>query len=197
MKKVAILGGSFDPIHIGHIMMVYYTSKLNIFDEVWIMPCYKSAWGKELTDHKHRLKMCQLAMKYINLITKGNIIRVSDYEIKNKITGRTHIILDNLKKKYNDITFSLVIGQDNADNINKWHNYKEIIKQYQFVVLPRDNKKPEKWYLKKPHIYIKDLLPNISSTEIRKGLDDNFSKYTRYIPQDVWKYILDENIYQK
>jgi len=189
MKKIALIGGAYDPIHIGHVMMAYYTSKLNIFDEVWLMPCYESGWGKKMTDQDHRLNMCYSAMTYIDLITKGSIVRISDYEIKNKITGKTHIILERMEKDFPEYEFSLVIGQDNADNITKWQKHLYIINKYQFVVCPRDNRTPIDWYTKKPHILIENKLPEISSTDIRNGLKNDFGKYAGFVPQKVLEYM--------
>ena len=194
MKKVALIGGAYDPIHIGHIQMAFETSKLDIFDEVWIMPCYKSGWGKTMTGYYHRLKMCYLAMTYINSITKGNV-SISNYEIRNKITGKTYEILERMSIDFPDTEFSIVIGQDNADNIEKWERYNYITEKYQFVVCPRDSKTHKLWYFKNPHILISNKLPTISSSDIRKNIRNDFERYVRYVPPDVLDYIINEGIY--
>jgi len=94
--KVALFGGSFNPIHIGHFQtakLVLDTSKS--FDEVWFMPCYKSKYGKKLVDAQHRLNMCSLACH------ADARMQVSDYEIDQRFAGETYHFLKQLFRLMN------------------------------------------------------------------------------------------------
>lgn len=195
MKKIALIGGAFDPIHTGHERMAIHTFTLKMFDQIWIQPCYKSGWGKDMTDSFHRLNMCAMAVAKIREKIRSFSVRLSNYEIKNKITGRTYEILEQMKNDFPDTEFSLVIGQDNADNIDKWERYEEIINMYQFVVMARHNKEPKEWYLKKPHVYVQHKIPDISSTLIRDNISKHWSMYSRYLDSDVLIYMNNCNLY--
>ena len=171
--KVALLGGAFDPPHIGHIRIAEFvlnTSKT--FDEVWIAPCARHMYGKQMEDAEHRLKMCELATRH------DGRIKVFDYEIQNELAGETYHFVKRLleepyaKHKYD---FSIIIGQDNANTFDKWVNYEDLVKMIRFVVVSRsgtDRDPAVDWYLDPPHIYLYggDEIPNISSTDIRLWL---------------------------
>jgi nicotinate-nucleotide adenylyltransferase len=201
--KVAILGGAFDPIHPGHILVAKFvlnTSKE--FDEVWLMPAYEHMHGKNMAPANHRLAMCELAAK------SDGRIKVFDYEIRNKLSGETYQTIKLLQeeKLYKDkYHFSLIIGQDNANTFDKWVNYIHLEKLIRFVVVPRKGVAPDpkvNWYFKPPHIYLpndeKHTLNDKSSTEIRKML----SSYKRsvetsaYLDYDVHNYIIKKGLYK-
>ena len=92
--RVAILGGAFDPIHKGHIQLAQFVLNTSgQFDEVWLMPNFRSISGKEMVSAEHRLKMCEIAAKV------DNRIKVFDYEIRNKLKGETYYFFKKLKEE--------------------------------------------------------------------------------------------------
>lgn len=208
--NVAILGGTFNPIHNSHIdvaKFVLNTSKQ--FDEVWLMPAYKHMYNKEMVSSKHRLEMCKLASKV------DGRIKVFDYEIRNQLSGETYNLVKRLKteteltEKYK---FSMIIGLDNANTFDKWVNYEELERLMSFVVIPRKGyTRDEKvdWYLKYPHIYLNDenKIVETSSTEVRDKLyhfynDKQEHKYCyddflKLLNKDVLDYILEHELYLK
>lgn len=198
--KVAILGGAFDPIHQGHIQVakaVLDWSKT--FDEVWLMPCYKHLYGKQLTDSRHRLKMCELASQ------QDGRIKVFDYEIKHKLQGETYHLVTRLldedfaKDQYD---FSLIIGLDNANDFDKWVNYKHLERSIRFVVVPRSGINRDEavdWYLKSPHIYLSNVsIPDYSSTQVREYLKEGIYQHlSEVLDSLVVKYIKDNELYKK
>lgn len=195
--KVAILGGAFNPITLGHIKLCKFvldTSKT--FDEVWLMPCYQHMYGKKLESADDRLEMCSLAAKV------DGRIRVFSYEIANKLHGETFQLVKRLQEEEeskNKYDYSLIIGQDNANQFDKWVNYELLEKMIRFVVVPRSGVKPDpkvKWYLKPPHIYLTDEhnIGEISSTMVRECLAKGGSTEKLLDPL-VDEYIRDNNLY--
>ena len=202
--KVAILGGAFDPIHVGHIeaaQFVLNTSKT--FDEVWLMPCYKHMNGKDLTPAEHRLEMCKLASNV------DGRIKVFDYEITNKLGGETYNFVNRLLQEdfaKDQYDFSMIIGQDNANTFDSWVNYEHLERMMRFVVVSRKGVEPTKeaWYLKAPHIYLQDegeAISNISSSEIRYKLIGNDAADQSFIfkslNEEVVDYIFDNLLYRE
>lgn len=168
--NVAIFGGAFDPVTLGHLdvaQLVLDTSRT--FDEVWFMPCYQHMHGKQMESAAHRYAMCQLAAQY------DGRIKVSDYEIHHKLAGETYNLVKRLladeqySERYN---FSFVLGQDQANSYHTWVNYDELERLIRHVVVPRDGCNPDlnnPWYLKSPHIYLRNEKPprSTSSTQVR------------------------------
>lgn len=201
--NVALLGGAFDPVHIGHFeiaQLVLDTSKT--FDEVWFVPCYEHMYGKEMTHFKYRLEMCRIAVK------NDKRIKVFDYEIKKQLKGETyHFVKQLLEEEFarDKYDFSIIIGQDNAETFSKWVNYKYLEKMIRFVIIPRQGIKPkENWYLKPPHIWLNnEKVTGISSTELRKSLDlegceHMYYELNKYFPNnEVLKYIVKNKLYER
>ena len=204
--KVAIYGGAFDPITIGHVQVAETLLSIGEFDEVWIMPAYNHLHGKEMESAENRLKMCKLAVEH------DKRIKVFDFEIFNKLGGETYHFVKKLKESgMNDTcNFSLVIGQDNANSFDTWVNYEELERMIRFVVVPRKGYTIEDynaWYLKYPHIYIngETNIMEVSSSEVRKLLNDNDSyiedrinneRLKTKIPESVYNYIVENDLYK-
>jgi len=170
--QVAILGGAFDPITVGHIQVAQLIlNQSQVFDEVYLLPCYQHIYNKKMASPEHRLHMCKLAASV------DGRIKAFDYEIMHKLGGETYNLAKKLleDKKYKDShSFSFIIGLDNANTFSNWVNYADLERLARFVVVPRTGQKPKRgvnWYLKTPHIYIEPDAPllEISSTDIREG----------------------------
>lgn len=196
-KKVAIFGGAFDPPHLGHKKVVTYLMNNVHMDEVLIMPCgVHKLKGEINTDTKYRLEMTRLAFSNIdgvNISTEDIDISNSDEDVEGK--GSTFNLLCGLEENYHksgvDVELYFVIGQDNADSIDKWYNWEKLINDWRFIILPRNSKtEAVKWYRKSPHIYLKDFeLINISSTELRTNIDNAF------LEEDVYSFIIENGLY--
>ena len=215
--NVAILGGAFDPIHRGHIAVAQFVLDFStMFDQVWLMPCYKHLYGKKMTSWKHRLEMCRLAAQGDRRIV------VSDYEIKHKLGGETYHLAKKLlsedfaKGQYD---FSFIIGMDNADTFDKWQNFEDLERMMRFVVVPRQGYPRvhrKSWYLSPPHMYVfpegseghrgKVNLPKVSSTEVKRYLSgvhtgvaiwEREAFLTRNLNGDVREYIKKNGLYRE
>jgi nicotinate-nucleotide adenylyltransferase len=199
--KIAILLGAFDPVTNGHIQLANFVSKH--FDKVWIVPSFKHAYDKKTVSFDDRLNMLNLAIeKYPKLV-------VSDFEREFKPDhGRTYeLVKELLYSRYaKGNEFSIVIGQDNAEDIFNWYNHKSLLSMMSFTVVTRKGvlvNKNTDWYLKQPHLYLKDdcdEIMEISSTTVRGLLRDPIKRFDKgllsnYINEDVYDYIIENELY--
>jgi nicotinate-nucleotide adenylyltransferase len=200
-KKVAILGGAFDPPHIGHLKLAQFVlNSSKTFDEVYIMPCYKHMYNKEMLSTEQRLEMCNLAVKDFG----DNRIKVSDYETFNELGGETYTLVNNLLEEdyaKDEMDFSMIIGYDNALSFDKWVNYEHLERMIRFVVVSRagveiDHNKAG-WCLKSPHIFLqadKGTIPGVSSTAIRSNVINSFD-ISGMVTPSVENYIKENKLY--
>ena len=152
--NIGIFGGSFNPIHSGHLAIARAALKQCRLDEVWLMvsPQNPLKQQSELLDDSLRFEMAQKALEGINGVM------ACDYEFHLPKPSYTWNTLQNLSKDYPDHRFSLLIGGDNWAHFERWRHWKDILRNYDVVVYPRDN------YYGTIDV---PLLP-VSSTEIRQ-----------------------------
>jgi nicotinate-nucleotide adenylyltransferase len=198
-KRVAILGGAFNMVTIGHIQTAQFVLDSAKFDMVFLMPCYSHMYNKQMESPEHRLNMCKLAT---NVDAR---IKVFDYEIKNELAGETFKLVKMLNNDsdYEQYEFAFIMGQDNANTFNKWVNYEHLEKMMKFVVIPRKGVERDlniDWYLNKPHIFLNSEETNImdvSSTLVRNLLKENKTEeLQKYLNKDVINYILENKLYE-
>lgn len=135
MKKIAILGGAFDPIHVGHYLVATQVKEKLKMDEVWFMVCYSYFPEfpdklKRITTYKDRLAMAKL--------WGNDSITISRFEEKYNKRSRTIDTLKLLKKKYPRNEFYWIIGSDALPTFHLWNKWESIIKDYNVVIFPRD-----------------------------------------------------------
>ena len=190
--KIGVLGGSFNPIHIGHAILANYITQCTDIEQLWLMVSPQNPLKSELPQSYdvHRLAMTELvASKRDNVITSG-------FEFTLPKPSYTVDTLKALREKFPLHEFVLVIGADNWQNFEKWKDWQEILDKHNILVYPRMGSE----------IVIPDDLCNkvekldspiieISSTYIReqlkKGKNMNF-----FLPKDVYRYILENNLYR-
>jgi nicotinate-nucleotide adenylyltransferase len=199
IRKIGLLGGAFDPITIGHLKLADYLMGNNILDEVWIFPCNVSYSGKEMASIEMRLQMCSEA---INDFGNDNI-KLCDFEIKNNLVGTFIEIIGKFLENYGDenVQYYFIIGMDNANKIDKWEKFDELLKLISFVVIPREGyteKKEFDWYKKEPHIYIDMYESNlISSTNVRDKIKkSNVDDKIPHLSDSVKKFIYSNGLYK-
>jgi len=198
--RVALYGGSFDPIHAGHVAIIKLLLKFsNAFDEVWLMPDYQSLYGKFLTEASHRVAMCNIVAQ------RDGRVKVCDYLIQHKLLGETYNYMKRLledesfKDRYD---FSLVIGADSAVSLPTWAGAEYLMKMVKFVVVPRPGTPFDPrctWFLNNvENIYIEpdpEYQVDISSTCVRS----NYWKQQdvqKYLPPGVPDYINQHALYK-
>ena len=211
-KQVAIIGGAFNPVTISHLKIAEAVFNSNSVDEVWIMPCLKHRYGKDMSSFRHRITMLDNALELYNFSKEDNKrIKVSDFEWANQIEGGTYILLKALKEKYLDHDFSFIIGGDNAMTINKWANYEKLLEETRFFVFNRifdpDILKDgigRSWWTVEPHVLLNDKIPPFSSTQARDLIKHNrkdpydevaLRKLLQIFPDGVYNYIMENKLY--
>lgn len=157
MNKVGIFGGSFNPIHTGHIALAQAVLKQCGLDEVWLMVSPQNPLKRNDTNllaDDLRLEMAQKALESV----EG--VKACDYEFHLPKPSYTWNTLQNLSKDYPDYTFILLIGGDNWAHFQRWRHWKDILWHHDVIVYPRDTY---------PGTIDVPLLP-VSSTEIRQRI---------------------------
>ena len=155
MKRIGFFGGSFNPIHNGHIALAQAVLRQCALDEVWLMVSPQNPLKRndaDLLDDRLRLEMAQKALEGV----EG--VKACDYEFRLPKPSYTWNTLQHLSKDYPDCTFSLLIGGDNWAHFTRWRHLKDILRCHQVIVYPRDEY---------PGTIDVPLL-DVSSTEIRQ-----------------------------
>ena len=132
--RIGVFGGSFNPVHIGHVMLASYLKQFEGFDEVWLMLSPLNplkANSTELIPDVTRLKMLDIALK------GAEGIKVSDIELSMPRPSYTINTLRYLAKRYPRHTFKLIIGSDNWKIFSQWKDSEAIIRDFGVVVYPR------------------------------------------------------------
>jgi len=203
-SRIGILGGAMNPPTLGHISLAQKVLNEKLVDHIWISPCYSHAYNKEMISPEQRADMCIMASK------KDGRITTSTFEIYNKIEGGTLVFIKKLMELLpcdanSDIKLYMIIGLDNANTIDKWINYKELIETVPFIVVNRKGIKRDlniDWYLKEPHKFIDaNEILKTSSTEARdiisiSGYND-LEKLRSLLDKDVLEYIIKNNLYKE
>jgi len=181
MIRTGIFGGSFNPIHNGHISLARQLREIAALDEVWLMvsPQNPLKASTDLLDDHIRFEMAQLAVEGL----EG--IKASDYEIHLPKPSYTWNTLQALKQDYPDREFVLMIGGDNWALFDKWYHADDIRQNYQIIVYPRRGYKGG--------IDGLDLI-DISSTEIRQLVKAG-KDIKHMVPQNVANFITQNDLY--
>lgn len=186
--RIGILGGSFDPPHIGHILIARQIRQLMKLDEIWLMPYYKHSWDSTASSAKHRFAMAKL-------IEEKGII-VSAEEIKSKRKNYTIQTVRRLKRKYPH-TFFWIVGSDILPDFKKWKEHEKLIKEIKFLVVPRAGFFPSP-KLQKGFLFISSpefVTSDISSSIVRRKIKDGLS-VEGLIQKPVLLYIQKHKLYK-
>ncbi len=155
--NVALLGGSFNPPHVGHVMAALYVRECLGADEVWLVPTFHHPFGKETVPYEHRVAMCEAAAREL-----GPWLKVSRAESEVKGEGRTIDLLEHLLATHAGVSFTLIIGSDIVADLPHWKAWDRIQKLVKVVVLNRAGHPT-------PNA-VGPALAQVSSTEIRTRL---------------------------
>lgn len=198
--KIAILGGSFDPPHVGHMLVAAQVKKLLNIDKVWLMPTFSHPFQKSLSPAKDRLAMTKLL--------EDDQIIASDFEIVKKGVSYTINTLDQLSKLHPLDTFFWIIGSDQIDDFPKWNRWEEIIQKYHLIVYAR-NEDPKRLEEKMQEIFHMPVLPgtihilntkelmtsNTSSTQVRERIKKR-QAIRGLVSKKVEEYIIAHELYK-
>jgi nicotinate-nucleotide adenylyltransferase len=179
--EVALLGGSFNPPHVGHLMAAHYVRATQRMDEVWLMPSFHHPFGKPLEPFEHRVKMCEAMAR-----DTAGWLKVSEVERELGGEGRTVDTLAYLVKTFPTHKFSLVIGSDILKDLPHWKDFERIRAMARVLVLYRAGY-PAKDAVGPP-------LAEVSSTEIRAALDRGQLPWA-LVPAAVLEYAQANHLY--
>ena len=182
--RVALLGGSFNPPHVGHQLAAQYVHATQEVDEVWLMPAYQHPFGKALEPFEHRVRMCELICQETSGWLKTS--RVEQEVAERGGTGYTVETLGYLRERYPEIRFSLIIGSDILKDLPNWKSFDQIERMVQVLVLYRAGY-PAKGTLGPP-------LAEVSSTQIRDMLARG-QRPEELVPRQVLDYAHQARLY--
>ena len=207
--NIVLFGGAFNPPHIGHLIVIQQALELIEADQLWILPCFKHSFDKDLTSPTHRLAMLELLIQEFPHDLQKKV-KICPIEIDYKLSGQTHEAVQKLqtKEKYlkdknllppqssiKDIKYSFLMGSDNLKDFEKWHQWQELIKTINFYIYPRNGYTQEKLY---PNMTLlksdTQVVTNFSSTIMRKRVKQNLS-LKNFIPQSILKYLSTHSLY--
>lgn len=192
--KIGILGGSFDPIHKGHIAMAIHAYEQYALDKIWLIPNGHAPHKDEdkMAEPKHRLAMCELvAQNY-------DFIEVSDIEIESEEYSYTYLTMQKLSSMYPDYEFYFIMGADSLDYFDKWRHPEIISALCKILVVNRDEFTIEDMEHKiarlNAHFPVDIHIVHcpkydVSSTEIRHG-----EKLDEVLPE-IKAYMLENHLY--
>ncbi|SFU68923.1 nicotinate-nucleotide adenylyltransferase [Pustulibacterium marinum] len=195
MKKVGLYFGTYNPIHIGHLVIANHFAEHTDLDEIWLVVTPHNPFKKKKTllDNYQRLEMVFKA-------TEGfEHLKPSDIEFKLPQPNYTSDTLIYLQEKYADYEFALIMGEDNLNSFHKWKNYEVILEHHHLYVYPRVPARTiaDESLLKHPKIHIVENAPimEISSSFIRDEIKSG-KNVKPLLPGSVWNYI-DDNLFYK
>ncbi len=193
-NKILIFGGTFNPIHNGHLILAENSINEEGFDKVVFIPTM-NPYYKDTLDFDTRLKMLKMAIK------DNDKFAYSSIEKKYNLEGKLYLILEKISKLSDD-DVTILIGSDSLMNLDWWYKIDEILKKYKILVLRRDDEDEAiemkiNEYKEKYGADIKVLnnkRVEISSSMIREMIKEG--KSIKYLVTDeVEKFIKDENLY--
>lgn len=193
MKKIGLYFGTFNPIHIGHLILANHFAETTDIDEVWFVVTPQNPMKKKdsILGNRQRLELVYRATKdYPKL-------HPSDIEFELPIPNYTINSLTLLEEKHPNKHFTLLMGEDNLVNFPKWKNYDLILERYELYVYPRHCERPIPEQLQDhPKINLIDA-PKIelSSSAIRTAIKKG-QNVQPLLPPESWSYLDEMNFYK-
>jgi nicotinate-nucleotide adenylyltransferase len=201
--KVGLYFGTFNPIHVGHLIIANYMTEFSDLDQIWIVvsPQNPLKDKKGLLDDFHRLALVRVA------IENNPKLKASDIEFELPIPSYTSTTLIYLREKHPEHDFALIMGEDNLRTFQKWFNYETILENHRLYVYPRVltvqeeeaeevHKTPSEFMDHKNVIMCLDVpIMKISSSFIRKAIK-NGNDVRYLLTESVYKYVDEMNFYK-
>lgn len=198
-KKIGIMGGTFNPIHIGHLILAEKAYETVQLDEVWIMPTANPPHKQEqqIVDKTHRLEMVKTA------ISDNLHMKLSLLEMDGEKPRYSYQTMEWLKETYPEWEFYYILGADSLLSIEDWREYRRFMDAAHILAAVR--KEPLPGDLKAHISYLREKYnaritlvnsPNIeiSSSQIRRDVHEGKSiRY--YVPDGVYEYIRQQALY--
>lgn len=191
--KIGLFFGTFNPIHVGHLVIANHIAEYSDLDQVWFVVTPQSPFKTKssMLDNRQRYEMVYRAAKdYLKL-------KPSDIEFNLPQPNYTINTLTYLQEKYPGHEFALIMGEDNLKNFHKWKNYEVILENHYIYVYPRHSEDSKKTSLEDHrHIHKIDApIMELSSTFIRQSRKEG-KNVRPMLPENVWEYLDEMNFYK-
>ncbi|MBN2167062.1 MAG: nicotinate-nucleotide adenylyltransferase [Marinilabiliaceae bacterium] len=189
-KRVGLLFGSFNPIHIGHLTLARYMNCFDDIDEVWLVISPQNPFknASDLINEQLRKQMVDIALK------DEQTIKSCDIEFFMPLPSFTIDTLKALKEKYSNYSFSLIMGTDNIKSINNWKSGDEILNNFKIYIYPRF-KNFDSSKIEHPNVcYTNAPIVEISSTEIRENIAKGYLM-AEFLHPGVSDFIVSNSLY--
>ncbi|PMC59581.1 nicotinate-nucleotide adenylyltransferase [Finegoldia magna] len=198
MIKVGIMGGTFDPIHIGHLILAMEAINYKNLDEVWFIPTGNPNFkqDKNVTDKQKRFEMVKIATQ------DNKKFNVCDYEINKNGVTYSWETMKYLRENY-DYDFYFIMGEDSLMSVETWENAEDFLKNTKILACIRRQEEMSKLDIKiddlKSKGYFVEKIPtsfiDISSTKIREKVQTN-QDFRYFVPNQVFEYIVRNKLYE-
>lgn len=191
MKHTALFFGSFNPIHVGHLIIANSMLQQEGLDEVWLVVSPQNPLKERATllDDQYRLEMVRRA------VADNPRLKVCDIEMHLPLPSYTVVTLDALQEKYPEREFCLIMGSDNLATFTRWRNYEYILEHYRLLVYPRPGS--EHCALREhPNVTMAEVpMMDISSSHIRAQIAAGHD--VRYLlTEPVHRYLTEMRFYE-
>lgn len=192
-KNIGLFFGTFNPIHVGHLIIANHIAEFSDLDEVWLVVTPHNPFKKKssLLDNYQRLDMVFRATEaYVKL-------RPSNIEFDLPQPNYTSHTLAVLEEKHPEKKFSLILGEDNLRSFGKWKNNDVILERHELYVYPRLSEDKKEYELKNhPKVHFIDApMIEISASFIRKSIKEG-KNIRPLLPYEAWKYLDEMNFYK-
>jgi nicotinate-nucleotide adenylyltransferase len=174
-ERIAVLGGSFNPPHIGHAAICSWLLGKNQVDRVWVIPCYEHPFGKKLAAFDDRYRMCLFTFGQF-----GKRVEVSDLERRLGGVSYTIRTIEYLMDHFPVARFSLVAGGDVNAEQKKWYEFEKLEKLIPIIKIPRGDD---------------SFIPNVSATEIRNRVESG-KPISKMVDPAVAVFIVTHQLYR-
>jgi len=191
--KVGLYFGTYNPIHIGHLIIANHMVEHSDLDEVWMVVTPHNPFKNKntLLDNHHRLELVYRATEDFDNI------KPSDIEFKLPQPNYTVTTLAHISEVYPAKEFSLIMGEDNLNTFHKWKNYETILEHHNIYVYPRivAGKDSHQFQDHKKITKVAAPIIEISSSDVRKHIK-NDKNVKPLLPKKVWEYVDEMNFYK-
>ncbi len=188
--KIGLYFGSFNPVHVGHMIIANFMATQTDLDQVWMVVSPQNPLKDKKTLAKERTRFNLVALA----ISDNLKIKASDIEFKLPKPSFTIDTLTYLKEKKESNEYVLIMGSDNLETLHKWKNYEKLISDYNIYIYKRPGYENPSFTDHPNILFFEAPLMNISSTYIRECMKNN--KSIRYlVPDAVYEYLLNTKMY--
>lgn len=180
--EIALLGGSFNPPHVAHVMAALWALATQRCREVWLLPSYRHPFGKVLAPFEDRVAMCRLAVAAV----RGAAVCAAEAELAaDPLCGKTARTLEHLRQKHPDLDFALLIGADILPETAAWYRWDRVNELARVVVVGREG------YEGGAEL----KLPAVSSSLVRQRLGRG-EEVSSLVPRRVVDYVQARGLYR-